>query len=264
MNNQDLQVSFKSELLKNKSIALGISGSIAATQSVKIIRELRRHQAKVMVFPTSNSLRFVSKEALKWASTENVVPSLSGESEHVFSGDALLIAPASLNVINKIAQGIADDPLTTLAQSVLGFNQMKKKIPLLFFPAMHLSLANNPFLKKSMTTLTKLGSRFFMPKVAQLENKVKLPEATYIVAKLLHYCRREENEANEKPNIFITTGAVPSYIDEVRMLSNFSSGETGITLAKNCFHLGKIPLLLAAENLKKQCACLHRKGVLLP
>ncbi len=252
--NQDLQVAFKSSLLKGKEIALGVSGSISAIESVKIIRELRRHQAKVTIFPTLSSLQFITEQSLKWAGAGNVVRDLSGQSEHIFSGDLLVIAPASLNVINKIAHGICDDALTTLAQSVLGLNQLKKKIPLLFFPAMHLSLANNPFLKENLEKLTKLSCRFFMPKTAKLEDKMKLPDVTYISAKILHHShdsKRDKNEKPPKPNLFITTGAVPSYIDEVRFLSNLSSGKTGMELAKNCFYRGENPLVLAPESLRE-------------
>ncbi len=249
--NQDLQVEFKGNFLKNKTIALGISGSIAATQSIKIIRELRRYQARVLVFPTDESLKFIGEKALAWASAEKVITTLSGGAEHIFSVDLLLIAPASLNVINKIANGIADNPLTTLAQSILGVNQAQKKIPFLFFPAMHNSLASNPFLKESIKKLESHNATFLISQSSLAEKKIKIPDHHYIVAQVLHHYHRNKNQWQVPKKVFITTGAVPSYIDPIRIISNHATGSTGIALGEQFFYSGLNPYLLAPISLKK-------------
>ncbi len=257
--NHDLEVEKKSELLLGKTIAYGVSGSIAAVESVKAIRELRRHGAQVMVFSTISSFQFVGKTALEWASAKPVHSQLSSAAEHIHAVDALVIAPATLNLLNKIAAGLADDPLTTLFQSLLS-RVSSGGIPALVFPAMHSSLGGNPILKSSMEKLISWGVKIFTG-LAE-EGKHKIPDPEFITAQVLnninsvsgalgfndHGGSRGKGGSNK---IFITTGAVPSFIDEIRTISNNATGKTGVSLAKEFYYRGCDVSLLASSNLKE-------------
>ncbi len=172
--NEDLRVETLGNQLQEKSIALCVSGGIAAIEAPKLARHFRRYGAVVGIYVSPNTYEFVGKASLQWGSGKEVIDKLSGNAEHICLEDIVVVAPATLNTINKIFTGIADNALTTLVASALG---MKK--PVYLCPTMHSSLYENPFLKENLQKAEKYGLKIIPPRLS--EGKAKLPRIDYIV-----------------------------------------------------------------------------------
>lgn len=247
----DRSVILQDTLLSGADLALGVCGSIAAVETVKLIRQLRRHGAKVTVYATKDALAFVSKRSLAWASEQEVVVDFGQEATHVFSHDLLLIAPITLNHLTKIANGLADDVITALSQSLLGFrnlNQDKKskKPQMLIAPCMHLSMAASPAYQKALDALSSWGVVLIDPVIE--ENKCKLPTidrlCDCVIREYQIFSQTDQSNQLDKKNILITAGAVSVALDDVRVLTNRASGKTGYALARYAFYQGaKVHLL---------------------
>ncbi|MEM6279054.1 MAG: flavoprotein [Verrucomicrobiota bacterium] len=174
--NDDLQVDRVGDRLDGRTIALCVTGGIAAVESVKLIRHLRREGGDVNVYATAEALKFVGRSALEWAAAKPVVVELSGLAEHICTEDAVLIAPATINTVNAIAAGLADNAVTTLIASALG-----QKTPILIAATGHVSLWDNPVFQKNLSELPKTAPnvRFLPPR--EEEGKAKLPELLDLV-----------------------------------------------------------------------------------
>ena len=216
----------KSEKLKNKKLALCICGSIAAVESVKLARELRRHGASVKPFLTKNACSIISAHAIEYACNSKPTLELSGEAEHLEKFDLILIAPATANIISKLTHGIADDAVTTLCLA----NRADK---ILIAPAMHESMFESEILRENIKKLKKLGYDFVEPE--KEEHAAKLAS----IEKIVDFAIRKlsKNELADK-KVTITAGATYENIDPIRIITNLSSGKTGIALAKEAFYRG--------------------------
>jgi len=135
----------KSKRLFKKKIVLGITGSIAAVESVKLSRELIRHGAEVFPVMTQSATKIIHPDSLEFSSGNKPIIELTGKTEHVsFCGrvkepaDLFIISPCTANTISKIAHGIDDTAVTTFATTAIGSG-----IPILIVPAMHLSMVSN-------------------------------------------------------------------------------------------------------------------------
>jgi phosphopantothenoylcysteine decarboxylase / phosphopantothenate---cysteine ligase len=181
--NEDLKVDRVSSELEGYSIALCITGGIAAIETPKIARQLRRYGADVKAYMTTSSLDFVGESSLEWATETHVVKKLSGLAEHICLEDLVLVAPATLNTVNKIMGGIADNPVTALIASALG-----KKVPVYLAPCMHLSLYNNPFLQENLKKAEAYGLKIIEPRFS--ENKAKIASTRAIVSSVLNYFKQ--------------------------------------------------------------------------
>src|SRR3989339_240727 len=154
--------------LKNKNIIIGISGSIAAYKSCEIIRLLIKSGASVIPVMTKNASEFITPLTIQTLSRNKVYINMFSidfdwEIEHVSiakKSDLFLIAPATANIIAKIASGIADDALTTLALSV--------KCPIVFCPAMNSEMYKNPITQKNILYLKGIGCKFIGPEKGEL------------------------------------------------------------------------------------------------
>ena len=176
--NADLKVERIGNYLAGKSIALCVTGGIAAIETPKLARHLRRYGADVKAYVTPSVYDFVGKSALEWGTEQEVLDRLTGRAEHIAHHDAVLVAPATLNTINKVMVGIADNAVTTLVASALGQNTL-----VYFVPTMHESLYNNPFFKKNMAEALKYGIRVIEPRLS--EGKAKMPRIEKIVNRLI-------------------------------------------------------------------------------
>lgn len=278
----DLRVSFKlGKFLENKKIAYCICGGIAATEAVKIIRELRRHGALVQVYTTLSALKFITETSLQWASNQKVITSLSGSAEHIFQDDILLVAPATANMIAKVVSGISDDMVSTLIASALGrlvieeqnkFNQESSvssltaltSLTIVMVPTMHLYLAKNPFVASHLEKLKENHITIIEPRKDQgEEEKLKIPSPQLIAMETVRaFSQRQEKQGREerelktknskiiKPSsqVLITGGSVSVPIDAVRMINNQATGETGIAIASYLYQRGiNIDLFLSRE-----------------
>jgi phosphopantothenoylcysteine decarboxylase/phosphopantothenate--cysteine ligase len=178
--NEDLQVEKLGNQLEGYKIGLCVTGGIAAIESPKIARQLRRYGADVSCYATNESLKFVGKDALIWGCGKDVVCELTGRAEHICLEDLVLVAPATLNTLNKVMSGIADNSVTCLVASALG-----KKVPVYLAPTMHISLYENPFFQKNLGEAEKYGLRIIPPRFG--ENKAKIPKTSFIVKEIINY-----------------------------------------------------------------------------
>jgi len=180
MLNQDLQVEKLGDQLENFKIALCVTGGIAAIETPKLARQLRRYGAEVNAYVTPNALKFIGESSLEWATGKSVVKELSGLAEHICREDLVLVAPATLNTINKIFLGIADNNVTSLVASALG-----SKTPVYLAPTMHISLYNNPFFQENLQKAEKYHLKVIEPRFG--ENKAKFPRISTITQIVLDY-----------------------------------------------------------------------------
>jgi len=185
IKNEDLQVEVLGDCLKGKRIGLCISGGIAAIETPKIARHLRRYGAEVTAYVTPNALKFIGETSLEWATEKQIVKELSGKAEHICLEDFLIVAPATMNTINKIFAGMGDNSVTTLVASALG-----KKVPVYLAPSMHDSLYKNPFLQENLKKAGEYGMNIIEPRFS--EGKAKIASTSSIVSEVIKYFKDKE------------------------------------------------------------------------
>jgi phosphopantothenoylcysteine decarboxylase/phosphopantothenate--cysteine ligase len=227
----------KSDKLSGKLIVLGVTGSIAAVETVKLARELVRHGADVVPVMSPAACRIIHPDALEFATGNKPIVELTGAVEHVaYCGDVpdradlLLIAPATANTISKIQQGVDDTPVTTFATTALGTG-----IPIIIVPAMHGSMYDNPQVTENIDALIgKEGAvEVIMPRME--EKKAKIAEIPEIVEKVIRCLWKRDLEGKR---VLVVAGSTAEPLDEFRVLTNRSSGRMGIELARNAFSRG--------------------------
>jgi len=225
----------KSNKLSKKRIVLGVTGSIAAVETVKLSRELIRHGAEVFPVMTHAATTIIHPDALEFATGNKPIIELTGKTEHVsFCGRVkkpvalLLISPCTANTLSKIAHGIDDTPVTTFATTALGSG-----IPILIVPAMHLSMYDHKIIKENIQTCKKAGITFVEPSIQGTKAKMAS------IGEVIFHVIREigtQDLANKK--ILIIGGSTAESIDDIRVIINRSSGKTAVWLAKNAFYRG--------------------------
>jgi len=147
-NFEDTGVKVKSNNLEGIKIAFGLCGSIGAVDSVKQIRELRRHGAIVRAVMTEQAQKFITPLSIQWATTQKPILNLSGESEHLQSFSAMIICPATWNTLIQISQGLSGNALSTLAAI-----HVARKKPLFIVPTLHLEFLDHPMYSHTMDRL---------------------------------------------------------------------------------------------------------------
>jgi len=224
----------KSTSLRGKTIVLAVTGSIAAVRVIELARELIRNGADVHAVTTSAAERIIHPDALHYATGHEVVTELTGGIEHVgFCGlegraDLLLIAPATANTIGKVAHGIDDTPVTTFATTALGSD-----IPIIVVPAMHQSMYNHPGVTGNITKLKAWGITFIDPR---LEEGIAKIASNDVIVLTVQRVLGSGGFAGKR--ILITSGATAESIDPIRILTNRSSGKTGVELALEAYRRG--------------------------
>jgi phosphopantothenoylcysteine decarboxylase/phosphopantothenate--cysteine ligase len=172
---------------------------------------------------------------LEFATGNKPIIELTGKTEHVsFCGlvnepaDLFLICPCTANTISKIAYGIDDTTVTTFATTAIG-----SKIPILIVPAMHLSMYDHSIVQKNISICKKNGIEFIEPTIKA--NKARISEIDEIVANVF---RKLGKKDYLNKNVLIIGGSTAESIDDIRVVSNRSSGKTAVCLAKNAFYRG--------------------------
>jgi phosphopantothenoylcysteine decarboxylase/phosphopantothenate--cysteine ligase len=224
----------KSDKLSNKKIILGVTGSIAAIESIKLSRELIRHGADVFPVMTKSAINIIHPNSLEFATSHKPIIELTGQTEHILlcgeskESDLLLISPCTANTISKIANGIDDTPVTTFASTAIGSN-----IPVMIVPAMHLSMYDHKVVKQNIEKCKNMGIIFIDPIISG--NKARMPDASEIVG---HVTRTVGKRDLLNKKILIVGGATAEPIDDIRIITNRSSGKTAVSLAKSAFERG--------------------------
>lgn len=233
----------KSKKLEGKLIVLGVTGSIAAVECVKLARELARRGAKVIAVMTEAAKKIINPYALEFATGNRVITEITGEIEHVkyFGTDGIadlfLIAPATANTISKIANGIDDTPVTTFATTALGSGK-----PIILVPAMHESMLKNKFVLENIQKLTSLGIEVVDPKFE--EGKAKFPDIDVIC---LYVERSLYPKEFDGKRVIVTAGPTYEQIDPIRFISNRSSGMMGRELALEFWRRGAEVVLITSK-----------------
>jgi len=226
--------------LKNKRIALLITGSIAAIKTPFIARCLRQYGAEVVAYISQEGLRYVTAEALEWSTINPVITRLSADSEHLSDSqafDAYLVAPATYNTINKLAHGIADSVVSTTLASALG-RMAQGKTTILIAPTMHGSL-HNQILTDSLNKLNDLGISIIPPREAY--GKHNIPDEKTLVAAV---CRAVSASPLKNMPILVTGGPISAPIDGVRQITNRFTGKLGVDILEEFYLRGADVLLI--------------------
>ena len=219
-------------MLKDKNIVLGITGGIAAYKAAELTREFVKRGATVKVIMTPNATRFITPLTLQTFSGNPVYSdmfSLSGDWDiHHISlaqmADIIVVAPATANIIGKIASGIADDLLSTTITAT--------RAPVLICPAMNSNMYDNPILRSNIDKLSSLGYLFVNAGYGELACKSqgpgRLPDPGDIAEEVEVVLTEKDLEGHR---ILITAGPTRESFDPVRYISNHSSGKMGYALA---------------------------------
>ncbi len=222
----------KGRELSGKKIALLVTSSVASFKAPEIARELMRHGADVQAVISPSTERMVGADLLEWATGNTVVTRLTGKLEHIaLAGksqghvDLVLVAPATANTIGKLASGIDDTPVTTVAATAIG-----SRIPVVIAPAMHEPLYDHPLVQENVQRLKKIGVEFVEPE--SLEGKAKIASTEKIVGAVV--ARLSSNKARdlEGRRVLVTAGPTMEHIDPVRVVTNRSSGKMGAAIAE--------------------------------
>lgn len=223
----------KSNKLRGKTIVIGITGSIAATECFSAIRELIRHGAKVIPVMSAEAQKIITPMSIEFASGVKPITELTGQTEHVHlfdkgEADALLIYPATANTISKIASGIDDGPVTSMASVALGAG-----IPIAVAPAMHGAMLTNPAVAKNVELLKEFGVSFIGP---HMDNgRAKVASKDELVAWAFRMTSKDDL-TNKK--ILIIGGRSEEPIDSMRVITNRSTGLMAVKLAERAFERG--------------------------
>lgn len=209
-------------------IVLCVTGSIAATECVKLARELKRQGFDVKCFMSEDACSILHPNAMEFATGQKVVTELTGDIEHVkyAQTDLILVAPATANIISKFAYKIADNPISTLLITGFGY-----QTPTVFVPSMHESMYRA--VSQNIEGLKQEGIIFLEPK--REEGKAKFPNLNDIVLQAL----RETSEGKLRgKKVIISAGGTYEAIDSVRGITNMSSGKMGLEIAREAFIQG--------------------------
>ena len=247
-------------MLKDKTVVIGVSGGIAVYKTLDVVSRLRKLGVNVNVIMTKSATEFVTPLSFQSLSQNYVVCDMfedpkTWDVEHISlakRADVFLIAPATANVIGKIANGIADDMITTTV--------MATKAKVLIAPAMNTNMYENPILQRNINTLKELGYNFVEPESGRLAcgdtGKGKLASPETIVDEVVKLLSKEQDLKGK--SIIVTAGPTIESIDPMRYITNRSTGKMGYSIAKEAIERGADVTLITGptnltppQNLKK-------------
>ena len=236
-------------MLKGKTVVLGVSGSIAAYKAANIASMLKKLEADVFVVMTKNAENIINPITFDSLTGHKCV-SDTFDRNHEFNiehialadrADVMCIAPASANIIGKLANGIADDMLSTTA--------MAMDCPIIVSPAMNTKMYNNPVLQDNLKKLEGYGMTVIPPDDGRLAcgavGSGKMPSEQVIVDYILRAIAKEKDLEGKK--ILVTAGATREAIDPVRFVTNHSTGKMGYAIAKAAMLRGAEVTLVSAH-----------------
>ena len=251
-------------MLKGKTVVLGVTGSIAAYKIASLASMLIKQHADVHVIMTQNATNFIHPTAFETLTRHKCLVDTFDRDfqfnvKHVSlaqQADVMMIAPASANVIGKLAHGIADDMLTTTA--------MACKAPMLIVPTMNTNMYKNPILQDNLKVLASYGKKIIEPASGMLAcrdvGKGKMPEPEVLFQHILRVIAFEKDLAGKK--VLVTAGPTQEAIDPVRYITNHSTGKMGFALAEACAEAGAEVMLVAGPvSLKTNHSSIDRIDV---
>ena len=232
--------------LSEKKIVLCVAGSVAAYKAIELARLLMRHGADVTCVTSDAVTKLVQPDYFKWATGNEVITKLTGELEHIKladynQSDLIIVYPATANTLGKLANGIDDTPISTVL--TVGFGS---KIPILMCLAMHAAMYDNAAVKKNVEFL-KNKIEFLTPQM--IEGKAKASEPEDVLEYVLRKFGFSSILKNKK--VLMTAGPTIEYIDPIRIITNQSSGKTGVLLASELISSGAKVTLVYGPGIEK-------------
>ena len=233
-----------------KNIVVGVSGGIAAYKACDVVSKLKKQGFKIDVIMTKNAQEFVSPLTFQTLSNQKVVTDMfetpsDWNVEHIElakKADVFVIVPATANIIGKIANGIADDMLTTTIMAT----EAKKVI----VPAMNTKMYHNPFVQENILKLKRHGYYFIEPVSGLLAcgdtGKGKMEDPTVIVEELCLIANQTKEMVGCK--VTVTAGATTEDIDTVRYITNRSTGKMGYAIAEQAVLKGATVVLISGKT----------------
>ena len=219
--------------LVGKKIVLCITGSVAAYKSIELARLFMRHGANVTCVASKAATDLIKPSYFKWATGNEVITKLTGDLEHIKvadykRSDLIVVYPCTANTLGKLANGIDDTPISTVLS--VGFGS---KIPIVISLAMHKAMYENPAISKNIDFLKKKVD-FIAPQFVEGKAKAAEPEEVldFVLDKFgISPVLRGKTE-------LVTAGPTIEYIDPIRVITNQSSGKTGVLLANEFVSAG--------------------------
>lgn len=240
-------------MLTGKTVVLGVTGSIAAYKSASLASALVKENADVHVLMTKNAENFINPITFETLTHNKcIVDTFDRDFEfdvkHISlakKADLFMIAPATANVIGKIANGIADDMLTTTV--------MAARCPVFIAPAMNTAMYENPIVQDNMSKLKSYGYKIVEPASGYLAcgdtGKGKMPEPEYLKELIINEIAFDKKLEGRR--VLVSAGATKEALDPVRFISNHSSGKMGYAVAQMAAAMGaKVTLVSGETNLE--------------
>ncbi len=240
--------------MKNKTVVIGVTGGIAVYKTLDVISKLKKKNINVYVIMTQNATQFVSPLAFQSLSQNLVMVDMFDEPKHweiehislAKKADLFLVCPATVNVLGKVANGIADDMLTTTI--------MATKAPVIFAPAANTNMMTNLIVKDNIDKLRNFGYDFIEPDDGRLAcgdvGTGKLASTDMITDYVLKELYSKKDLVGK--NVLVSAGPTNAPIDPVRYITNKSSGKMGYEIALEARDRGaNVTLVLGASSLKK-------------
>lgn len=237
-----------------KCVVVGVSGGVAVYKALDVISRLRKKDVEVHVIMTKSATEFVTPLSFQSLSQNMVITDMFAEPkaweiQHISlakKADLMLIVPATANIIGKVANGIADDMLSTTI--------MATKAPVVFCPAMNTNMYENPIVQRNISLLKELGYEFIEPASGRLacgdEGKGKLQDTEIIAEETLRRLHFTKDLLGKK--VVVTAGPTMVPIDPVRILTNRSSGKMGYSIAEEARDRGaEVVLISGPTSLRK-------------
>ena len=237
-----------------KCVVVGVSGGVAVYKALDVISRLRKKDVEIHVIMTKSATEFVTPLSFQSLSQNMVITDMFAEPkaweiQHISlakKADLMLIVPATANIIGKVANGIADDMLSTTI--------MATKAPVVFCPAMNTNMYENPIVQRNISLLKELGYEFIEPASGRLacgdEGKGKLQDTEIIAEETLRRLHSTKDLLGKK--VVVTAGPTMVPIDPVRILTNRSSGKMGYSIAKEARDRGaEVVLISGPTSLRK-------------
>lgn len=237
-------------ILKNKTVLLGVTGCIAAYKSATLASLLVKAGAEVHVIMTENATNFINPITFETLTSQKCIidtfdRNFEFKVEHVAlaqKADVIMVAPATANVIAKLAHGLADDMLTTTI--------LASRAPKIISPAMNTGMYENPVTQDNMKTLEKYGMEVITPASGRLAcgdvGAGKMPEPEVLFEHIVRACACEKDMAGLK--VLVTAGPTQEAIDPVRYITNHSSGKMGYSIARACMLRGADVTLVTGKT----------------
>ncbi|MCI6190202.1 MAG: bifunctional phosphopantothenoylcysteine decarboxylase/phosphopantothenate--cysteine ligase CoaBC [Clostridium sp.] len=235
---------------KEKCVVIGVTGGIAVYKALDIISALRKKNVDVRVIMTKHAMEFVNPITFQ-AISQNIVTTdmfeepKAWEIQHISlakRADVFLVAPATANIIGKVANGIADDMLSTTI--------MATKAKVIFAPAMNTNMYENPIVQENIKKLKNLGYEFIEPSSGRLacgdEGKGKLAPVQDIVDITMSNLYDKKDLVGKK--VLVTAGPTRAEIDPVRFISNHSTGKMGYAIAEEARDRGADVTLISGPT----------------